>query len=289
MVRERITAGASIRVVESVVAPTEQLASEIDAADVVFFMAGASTPSHADRNLTSSTLDSVLTALTVLDLMRQTSTRRIVLASSGGTIYGEPEVLPTPEDHPLEPISMHGVNSVVTERYARFFARRYGFAVTTLRYSNVYGPGQTGRRGQGVVAAWSRALADGNPIAVFGDLGARRDFVFAEDAADATVAAGLARDACGAFNVGSGVATPLADVLELIATVVGRAPLLQQRPARGLDVSATALDCSRLALATGWSATTPLVEGIRTSWQWLAESADGHGVAARMNAAHRID
>lgn len=286
---ERVDGGVPVNLVERVIAPAEDLAGHIDAADVVFFMAGSSTPSHADRNLMSSTLDSVLTALTVLDLMRETSTRRIVLASSGGTIYGEPSVLPTPETHPLEPISAHGLNSVVTERYARFFASRFGFHITTMRYSNVYGPGQTGRRGQGVVAAWCRALALGGPIRVFGDLDVRRDFVYAEDAAEATVAAALAPSAEGAFNVGSGVGTPLRDVLHLVVAAAGRDEHIEARPARGVDVSTTALDCSRLGAVTGWSATTPLEEGIRHSWEWLAERAGDLDAARRIDALERTD
>jgi UDP-glucose 4-epimerase len=279
---DRVAVGTPISLVEQIVAPTDELTARIDAADIVFCMAGASTPSQADRNLMSSTLDSLPTALTVLDLMRETSTRRVVLASSGGTVYGEPIELPTPESHPLEPVSMHGMNSVAIENYARYFARRHGLHVTMLRYANVYGPGQTGRRGQGVIANWCTALLREEPITVFGGLGGRRDFVFVEDAAEATVAAALTPAAGQTFNVGSSVGTPLAEVLELVSAAAGREARLERRPGRGLDVSATALDCSRLERATGWAAATPLADGIRRSWEWLAGDADGRSVATRM-------
>jgi UDP-glucose 4-epimerase len=256
--------------VEGIIAPVPQLAELIDDADVVYFMAGTSTPLHADQHTASSMLDSVATALTVLDLMRETSTRRVVLASSGGTVYGEPDRLPTDEQQPLDPISIHGLNSLVTERYAEFFASRHGLEVTVLRYSNVYGPGQTGRRGQGVIATWCRALALGEPVTVFGDLGVRRDFVYASDAAAATVAAGLAPDALGTFNVGSGEGVTLGEVLDLVLEAAGGRGQVRQEPARGLDVSATALDCSRLASVSGWSATTPLAVGIGMSWSWVS-------------------
>jgi len=268
--REQDELCAVIDMVEAVVAPTPALARLIDDADVVFFMAGTSTPSYADQHTASSMLDSVATALTVLDLMRETSTRRVVLASSGGTVYGEPRQLPTNENEPLDPISIHGLNSVVMERYAAFYSDRHGLDATVLRYSNVYGPGQTGRRGQGVVAAWCRALALDEPITVFGDLSVRRDFVYAADAAAATVAAGLSPGADGPFNVGSGVGVTLAEVLDLVLDAAGRRVAVHRLPGRGVDVSATALDCSRLFHTTGWSPITSLAEGIRASWDWVS-------------------
>lgn len=274
---ERVHDGAAVELVERTIAATAELTDLIAAADVVFFLAGASTPTHADRHLTSSTVDSVVTALTVLDAMRQTDTRRVVLASSGGTIYGEPATLPTPESHPLDPIAIHGMNSVVTERYAEFFAQRHGFEVSLLRYSNVYGPGQTGRRGQGVVAAWCRAFSLGEPITVFGGLDVRRDFVYADDAAEATVEVALAPGATGAFNVGSGEAVPLRRVLELVGETADRPVSVRHEPSRGLDVAATALDCSRLTASTGWSAATPLTVGIRRSWDWVHGRLTGTG------------
>lgn len=276
-----------VELVESTITATDALVEQIASADVVFFLAGASTPTHADRHLTSSTVDSVITALTVLDMMRETNTRRVILASSGGTIYGEPATLPTPESDPLDPISIHGLNSVVTERYARFFGERHDFDIAILRYSNVYGPGQTGRRGQGVIAAWCRALALGEPITLFGGLDVRRDFVFADDAAEATVDVALTPGANGAFNVGSGEAVSLGRVLQIVGETAGRPPSVQQQPSRGLDVSATALDCSKLTLATGWSAATPLADGVRQSWEWVQERlapAD-----AKAGATSRID
>ena len=271
---------SEIDLIEGVVAPTPELSALIGEADVVIFMAGTSTPVHADRHTASSMLDSVATALTVLDLMRGSSTRRVVLPSSGGTVYGEPRQLPTDESQPLDPISIHGLNSVVTERYAQFYSNRHGLDVAVLRYSNVYGPGQTGRRGQGVIAAWSRALALGDPVTVFGDLGVRRDFVFASDAAAATVAAAFAAEAVGTFNVGSGTGVTLAEVLDLVLDAAGSRVEVRQQPARGLDVSATALDCSRLAAVTGWVPTTPLAEGIQMSWEWVSHQLADEAIRA---------
>lgn len=268
---QQVAAGAAIELLRSEVVLSDQIGEMIDQADRVFFMAGASTPAHADRNTASSVRDSVLTALTVLDLMRDTSTRRIVVASSGGTVYGEPSRLPTREDHALRPISIHGLNSLVTERYVRFFAEQHDLHATVLRYSNVYGPGQTGRRGQGVVAAWFRAFAIGEPLTIFGDLSVTRDFVFATDAAEATVRVGLSDRASDVYNVGSGVGVSLGKVLELVQRASRAAVAIRREQARGVDVSATALDCSRLTSDTGWKPDVSLEHGVLASWNWISD------------------
>jgi UDP-glucose 4-epimerase len=256
-----------IRLVQGEVPPGGDLLELIAAADVVFYMAGSSTPSMASADPGGSIIRHVVPAAAVLDLMRETPTRRIVIASSGGTVYGAAEQLPTPEDHPTRPISLHGHHSLTIERYARFFAERSGFETIILRFSNPYGPGQISRRGQGVVAAWTQALARNEPLLVFGDPATRRDFVFVDDLIEATVLAGLHAPP-GTYNVGSGEATALEEVIELLFAAAGRETEVVHGDSRAVDVPVTQLDSSRLRLATGWRPVVDMHEGIRASWEW---------------------
>jgi UDP-glucose 4-epimerase len=247
------------------------LAELIDAADVVFHMAGSSTPAMAHSDPGGSIISSVVPAAAVLDLMRSTSTRRIVLASSGGTVYGAVKQLPTGEEHSTRPISLHGHNSLTVERYAMFFADQYGFEPVILRYSNPYGPGQLARRGQGVVAAWCEALAHDETITLYGDGQVRRDFVFIDDAASATVLAGLSAAGTMTYNVGSGESYSLQTLLEILQRVAGRRAKVRSIPARAVDVPATQLDCSRLRNDLGWETRTALDDGIHASWEWTRQ------------------
>ena len=162
--RPGLAAARRIRRVTGVVPPGERLAELVDAAEIVFYLGGSSTPTMAGTDPGGSIMSSVVPATALLDLMRATTTRRVVLASSGGAVYGVVGELPTPEDHPTEPISIHGHNSLTVERYAMFYARHHGFEPVILRYANPYGPGQLARRGQGVIATWCDALARGRPI-----------------------------------------------------------------------------------------------------------------------------
>jgi UDP-glucose 4-epimerase len=243
----------------------------IDAADVVFYMAGSSTPAMAQTDPGGSIMSSVVPAAAVLDLMRGTSTRRILIASSGGTVYGAVKRLPTSEEHPTRPISLHGHNSLTVERYAMFFAEQHGFEPVIIRYSNPYGPGQLARHGQGVVAAWCEALAHEETITLYGDGQVRRDFVFIDDAAVATVLAGLQASGPEIYNVGSGESSSLQTLFETLERVSGHPASIRRIPARPIDVPATQLDCRKLKSDLGWEPTTPLEDGIRASWEWAQQ------------------
>ncbi len=271
LVRKDRSSKGHIELAEGDLPAGHGLAELIDAADVVFYMAGSSTPAMAQTDPGGSIISSVVPAAAVLDLMRETSTRRIVLASSGGTVYGAVKRLPTSEDDPTTPISLHGHNSLTVERYATFFAERHGFEPVIIRYSNPYGPGQLARRGQGVVAAWCEALAHRETITIYGDGQVRRDFVFIDDAADATVLAGLGASGPAIYNVGSGESWSLRNLLEAVQRIAGCRANIRQIPARPVDVPATQLDCTRIRSDLGWVPTTPLEDGIRASWEWALQ------------------
>jgi UDP-glucose 4-epimerase len=271
LVRHERPRNGSIELAEGELPGSHGLIELIERADVVFYLAGSSTPATAQTDPGGSIVSSVVPAAAVLDMMRETSTRRIVIASSGGTVYGAVKQLPTSELQPTEPISLHGHNSLTVERYAAFFAERHGFEPIILRYSNPFGPGQLARRGQGVIAAWCEALAHDETITLYGDGLARRDFVFIEDAADATVRAGLGARGPATYNVGSGESTSLQSLLELVQHEADRKARIEQIPSRPVDVPITQLDCTRIADELGWRATTSLEAGVRASWQWALQ------------------
>ena len=243
----------------------------VDEAEVTFFMAGTSTPQLADDAAAPSIAGLIEPALECLDLMRRTNSRRIVLASSGGTVYGPPGELPTPETAPANPISVHGVNCLATEQYALLYGRQYGLEPIIMRFSNVYGPGQLARRGLGVIAAWCEALAAGEPVKMMGDGSIRRDFIFADDAGRAAVAAAFNPTGAFTYNAGSGESVSLSELLGLLAEVSGREPDIDSLPERAIDVPVTQLDSSQLRARTGWGPEVALREGLSRCWEWTLE------------------
>jgi UDP-glucose 4-epimerase len=215
----RVPESAEVKIVQGEIGhvePSSERSRELDAlvaaADVVFMLAGRSTPALSDRDAVGSIVESLVPTLTLLESLRRTGRRRIVIATSGGTIYGRVRFVPTPETHPTEPISAHGVNSLAIESYANFFARAHGLVPTILRYSNVYGPGQAVRGAFAVIAAWFGAAQTGSPAYLIGGADVSRDFIYAEDVARATVIASRIESG-GTFNIGSGQTTSLGDLL----------------------------------------------------------------------------
>jgi UDP-glucose 4-epimerase len=271
LVRHERPSAGSIELAEGDLPGGGNLIELIEQVDVVFYLAGSSTPAIAQTDPGGSITSSVVPAAAVLDLMRETSTRRIVVASSGGTVYGAVNELPTSEEHPTEPISLHGHNSLTVERYAMFFAERHGFEPVILRYSNPFGPGQLARRGQGVVAAWCEALAHDQTITLYGDGQASRDFVYIDDAADATVLAGLQAAGPVTYNVGSGQSHSLNELLDVLQRASRRRVRVEQISARPVDVPITQLDCARIGHDLGWAPTTTFEEGVRASWEWAGQ------------------
>jgi UDP-glucose 4-epimerase len=264
-----------IDLVRGTIPGAPEAAELVAEAEVVFFMAGESTPKLADEAAADSIAGLLVPALEVLDVTLRAGRKRVVLASSGGTVYGRPDTLPTSEDAPTRPISVHGVNSVATEQYALFYARQHGLEPSIIRFSNVYGPGQYARRGLGVVAAWCEALAAGEPLVIMGDGEVRRDFIYADDAARAAVAAAFDAPRPGVYNASSGVATSLRELLELIAEASGREPTLDRRPVREIDVPVTQLDSSALSGHTGWTPEVDLAEGVARTWEWTERHRAG--------------
>jgi UDP-glucose 4-epimerase len=268
---QRPAGAPAIELVEGELPGAPEAGPLVAEAEVVFFLAGSSTPQLADEDAAASISALLEPALATFDLMRRAGRRRLVLASSGGTIYGRPRVLPTPESAPTEPTSVHGVNALATEQYALLYARQHGLEPAIMRFSNVYGPGQYARRGLGVIAAWCEALAREEPIALMGDGTVRRDFVFADDAAAAALAACFETRGPGIYNAGSGTSISLLELIELLGEVTGRTPEIAHLPPRAVDVLVTELDCTALRVKAGWRATVTLAEGIERCWRWTLD------------------
>lgn len=190
---------------------------------------------------------------------------RVVLLSSGGTVYGA-EGAPFSERSPLRPAGAYGRAKA---RLEQLLADNVDGAVV-VRISNAYGPGQAPAPGQGVIGHWLRAAAAGRPVTVYGDPGTARDYVAVDDVAEALSRLHGAPAAPAIVNVGSGRATSLAEVLDVVRDVVGRPDLdVRHEPARAFDVRATWLDVSLARQALGWAPRVSLHAGIEAMWEWL--------------------
>jgi UDP-glucose 4-epimerase len=196
----------------------------------------------------------------MLEAARTAGTRRFVLASTGGAIYGETDRLPTPEDVAPAPISPYGASKAAAETYLALYTRLHGLSTVSLRFANVYGPRQDPLGEGGVIAIYCHAAENTGHVRVFGDGRQTRDFVFVGDVTSALIAASD-RDVSGAYNIGTGRETTvleLVDRLELEPTF---------EPERQGEIRRSCLDASAAREALAWAPATSLDDGLRRTLQ----------------------
>jgi UDP-glucose 4-epimerase len=196
---------------------------------------------------------------------------RLVIASSGGAVYGDPRVLPASERLRPSPRSAYGAEKLCEETYLATIANQ-GVRTMALRYGNVYGPRQDGTGEAGVVAITATRLIAGRPAVIFGDGLQTRDFVYVEDVADATVAAVQSRRA-GAVNIGTGRETSVRDIVEGLVELTGSTAGIEIQAGRPGEVRRAALDASRAQRWLGWRAQTSLMDGLSRTAEFFASRA----------------
>jgi UDP-glucose 4-epimerase len=208
----------------------------------------------------------VLGTLAVLEAARQHEAQ-VVFASTGGAIYGECDG-PAPESAERRPLAPYGVSKLAGEEYLAAYNRLYGSRHVSLRYGNVYGPRQDPHGEAGVVAIFLGRLAAGEAPRIFGDGRQTRDYVYAGDVAQATVAA-VGRDG-GVFNVGTGTETPVVELYEVCRRVAGSSLEAEEAPARLGELQRSVLDVGLAERELGWRPEVPLEDGLRRTWEWIS-------------------
>jgi len=206
--------------------------------------------------------------------------RKLVLVSSGGTVYGHAIRTPIDEAHATNPVSPYGITKLAIEKYGLMYHQLTGLPVVVVRPGNAYGEGQLPFRGQGFAATAIASILCGRRLTVFGGAEIVRDYIHVDDIASAIVA-GL--DTCKpglCYNIGTGTGTLTNDLLAMIGDLARRAglePEVDHRPARAYDVRVNVLDSSKLAGETGWRPSVPLSEGLDRTWRWLSATSGGMG------------
>jgi UDP-glucose 4-epimerase len=212
----------------------------------------------------------VLGSLQVLEGARRAGTRKVIVASSGGTIFGEPapEDLPVTESHPQQPISPYGVAKKVVDDYLYAYRRLHGLDFTALALANVYGPRQDPNGEAGVVAIFAGRLLAGEPCHIFGDGEQTRDFVYVDDVVDAFVKSSSAAPGM-LLNIGTGVETSVNELYSSMAAAAGvQAPAAYQ-PARPGELARSALDSSLAQRTLAWTPGTSLDDGASAVLDWF--------------------
>ena len=240
----------------------------------VFDLIGAGLPNSSNENPAQIVADAVPAKVRLLEACRRQQVKRVLFASSGGTVYGLSEAAPLREDAPTEPISAYGIGKLVVEKYLSLYQHLYGLEFRALRIANAYGPHQDARRGQGLVAAILHRLLAGDAVEIWGNGEVVRDYIHIDDVVSAMLAL-LEHDGPGRiFNVGTGIGRSVASVVQDAARVTGRRPHLLHRQGRGADVPVNILDSDRLRRETGWEPRTGWEDGLRGTAAWIGSQSE---------------
>lgn len=245
--------------------------SMLDSHDEVIQLAYATVPNTSFDNPLGDLLENLPATVQLFEEAAARG-RRLVLVSSGGTVYGEGRSLPITEDHPTLPISPYGVTKLTLEKYAYLYSVTHGLNFVCVRPSNAFGEGQSPFSGQGFVATAMASAMRGDTIRIFGPHGSVRDYIHVADLAGGIVSA-LERGTRGAtYNLGSGVGRSNLDVLDAITPLmkeIGCVVHAVHEPARVFDVHANVLDSARLRSETGWTPGVDFEAGLRRTREWL--------------------
>jgi UDP-glucose 4-epimerase len=193
---------------------------------------------------------------------------RVVFASTGGALYGDAEVIPTPETAPAWPVSPYGISKLSFEHYLFGFQQTRGLSYTALRYANVYGPRQNPHGEAGVIAIFCEGLLGKRPFKVHGAGTDTRDYVHVDDVVRANLLA-LGSDVCEHFNVGTGRQAETNTIYRLIAERMGKPLEVEHGPDRPGDLKASALDSAKIRRELGWQPEVSLEDGVARTVDWF--------------------
>lgn len=220
----------------------------------------------------------VLGLLNLLEAGREHGLQKVVFASTGGAIYGEPdpdvnEGGPQPEHHPRRPLSPYGITKLVSEHYLQFYEDVYGIPSVALRFANVYGPRQNPHGEAGVVAIFTERLLGGGQPVINGPGLQTRDYVYVGDVVRAVVAA-LGHPGSAVFNVGTGIETNVNELFGHLNRFTGANAPEEHGPAKPGEQQRSVLDTTRIREALDWHPETDLERGLRRTVDWFRERAE---------------
>ncbi len=246
---------------------------ELEKPDIVCHHAAQISVTVSTRDPLQDARVNALGLLNLLEASVRHSIKKFIYVSTGGAIYGDTEVMPTPEDHPPQPIAPYGIHKYLGEQYLRFYAIQHGLEYTVLRYANVYGPRQNALGEAGVVSIFINTLLHGEVPTIFAypeePDGMLRDYVFVEDVAAANLSA-ADRGSGELINIGTGNTTTTGALYRQISSFFQDAPEPKRDGARPGDLHRSCLDIGKAKRVLDWRPSVDLKEGLSRTVKYFS-------------------
>lgn len=236
--------------------------------EVCFHLVSSSLPGNSNKDPAWDISTNVCSSLHVMEEAAAAELKKMFFISSGGTIYGEANTLPIPEEHPLEPTCSYGVSKLAIEKYLALFERLHQLPYQIVRLANPYGPGQDVNKAQGAISVFIERARNLLPIEIWGDGSAVRDYIYISDAIDGILSLLNYQGSQKIFNMGSGQGQSLLDLLREISRYISPMPNVLFLPAREFDIRSNVLDISKARNSLDFSPKIALAEGIKKTIDW---------------------
>jgi UDP-glucose 4-epimerase len=266
---------ARIETVEGDIARPEDVLAALQGAHTLIHLVHTTVPGSSMADPSHDVESNVAASVRWLCRLGQTTVRRIIFVSSGGTVYGVPRSNPINEHHPTDPISSYGITKLALEKYVAMYALLAGVDHLILRPSNVYGEGQQLHNGQGVIGVLADRAVRGEPLEVWGTGESLRDYLYIADFVDAVRRLLSYTGSHRVFNVSSGEGRSVREIVQILSRQLDGLPEVRNVPSRSFDVPVNVLDSSRLKNELGWEPHFGLDEGVARVIRSLLKECSG--------------
>ncbi len=270
-----VAGGERVRWLEGDFANPLDVAAAVTGQQQVIHLISTVLPQSSNDNPVYDVETNLIGTLHLLAAARNEGVVRIIFASSGGTVYGAPQIVPIPESHPTEPHCSYGITKLAIEKYLNLYEYLHGVDYRVLRIANPFGEGQNPLGRQGAVAVFTHKALLNEPIEIWGDGSVVRDYIHVTDVALAVLAAMQHQGEERIFNIGSGEGKSLREIVASLECALGRPVSCSYRPARSLDVPSSVLCIDRAARHLAWRPLTDFSTGLARTIAWQRKLEEG--------------
>jgi len=247
------------------------LARALQGIDTVFHLISTTFPSQTQKSGVYDLLSNLLPTIRLVELCVEAGVKKVVYASSGGTVYGEPQFIPITEEHPCIPKSAYGQSKLTIENYLNFYERTTSISFNILRISNPYGPGQHSWRVQGVIAVAIGCLLNQRKLKIYGNGDTVRDYIYIDDVIQAMLHVASSPNS-SIINISSGKGYSVMDIVHKIETLASQAINKQFIAERPGDVMVNILSNQKAFDLYGWKPSISLDNGLDLTFKWLSQN-----------------
>jgi len=249
----------------------DDVAYAMPGVEILFHLISATLPKSSNENPLYDVESNIMGTLRVLDVAKKNHVKRVIFASSGGTVYGIPKTVPIAETHATEPLVSYGISKLAIEKYLHLYHTLHGMDYCVLRIANPFGERQRVSTAQGAVAVFLHHALHNQTIHIWGDGSVTRDYIYIKDVVHAFIKALSYTGEQRVFNIGSGHGLSLNDILAAIESLLGKPVQRSYEPSRSFDVPVNVLDITCARTQLGWQPAGDFQHGLINTLLWMRQ------------------